>query len=215
MLQSPGAGIGRSAVIIFLVDHLLASPEPQDGGGQAAIRRTASDYVEGRRAHDPARIERALHCEMVKRDLAVDRDTGQSVLDHGGAMRLVLAARGTPGETPAAPDHDQECNVAILDIFGNSASVRIETDGAVDYLHLVRWNDEWKIINMLDETRSAEQRSAPIRVLPARLPTFVDIVFRRTFGTIGRNTNYLHHGQRIDGFAITNVIGTLGRGIRE
>jgi len=93
---------------------------------------------------------------MVKRDVAVDRDTGQTALDHGGAMRLVQAARRASGEAPAAPDRDQECAIAILDIFGNSASVRIEAGGAVDYLHLVRWNDEWKIINVLGETRSAE-----------------------------------------------------------
>ncbi|HEX6250545.1 MAG TPA: nuclear transport factor 2 family protein [Gemmatimonadaceae bacterium] len=47
------------------------------------------------------------------------------------------------------PADQQIRNVQILDIFGNTASVRAEMSGWIDYMHLARWNGEWKIVNVL------------------------------------------------------------------
>jgi hypothetical protein len=44
-------------------------------------------------------------------------------------------------------------DVRILDIFGNTASVRIDADSWVDYLHVAKWNGRWVIINVLWELR--------------------------------------------------------------
>jgi hypothetical protein len=41
-------------------------------------------------------------------------------------------------------------------VFGNVATVRIDAHEWVDYLHLIRWNGEWKIIHVLWELKDAE-----------------------------------------------------------
>jgi hypothetical protein len=43
--------------------------------------------------------------------------------------------------------------VKILDIFRNTASVRAEMSGWIDYMHIAKWNGEWKIVNVLWETK--------------------------------------------------------------
>ena len=43
--------------------------------------------------------------------------------------------------------------VVILDVYENAASVRVDASGWVDYLHLIRWNGQWKIFNLLWELR--------------------------------------------------------------
>lgn len=45
----------------------------------------------------------------------------------------------------------QQKDVFILDIFENSASVKAIMSGWIDYMHMAKWNGEWKIVNVLWE----------------------------------------------------------------
>jgi hypothetical protein len=134
---------------LLAVTVLAAEPVPKDD--EAGIRRAALDYIEGWYTNDAARMERALHPRMVKRRVARDAN-GQSSLDHGEAQRLVNATRAAPGETPR-PLGNRRREVRILDVHGNAATVKVDADEWVDYLHLVKWNGEWKILNVLWELR--------------------------------------------------------------
>jgi len=51
------------------------------------------------------------------------------------------------------PEEAWQDEVTILDIFENVASVRVDATQWIDYLHLARWNGEWKIVNVLWEMR--------------------------------------------------------------
>lgn len=143
------------SVILGLFPCLLAvTVLAADAGAQAdqaGIRRAALDYIEGWYTNDVARMERALHPQLVKRRVA--QDAGRSTLDHGDAQRLIGATRLAPGET-ARPLGNRRREVRILDVQGNAATVKVDADQWVDYLHLVRWNGEWKIINVLWELRA-------------------------------------------------------------
>jgi hypothetical protein len=70
-----------------------------------------------------------------------------------GASRLVRgAASGGGRETPVAA---QRSEVRILDIFQNTASVRVDAGPWVDYLQMIRWNRRWVILNVLWEMRKS------------------------------------------------------------
>jgi hypothetical protein len=43
--------------------------------------------------------------------------------------------------------------VKILDVFQKAASVRVDMSGWIDYLHLVKWQGRWVILNVLWEVR--------------------------------------------------------------
>ena len=43
--------------------------------------------------------------------------------------------------------------VRILDVFGPTASIRVDADEWIDYMHLAKVDGEWKIVNVLWEMR--------------------------------------------------------------
>lgn len=135
----------------FLVASVLAG-DPGRQSDQAAIRAAALDYIEGWYTSDAARMEQALHPQMVKRRVVQDPAGRESSLDHGDARRLIEATRPPPG-APRRPLGNRRRDVSILDVHGNAATVKIEAEDWVDYLHLVRWNGEWKILNVLWDLR--------------------------------------------------------------
>jgi hypothetical protein len=148
----------RSALLAlfpcFLAATVLAA-DPSPPSDQTAIRRASLDYIEGWYTNDVERMRRALHPQMVKRRVVQAVD-GNSSLDHGDAERLIQATRLGPGEA-ARPLGSRRREVRILDVHGNAATVKVEADQWVDYLHLAKWNGQWKIVNVLWELHPPTQ----------------------------------------------------------
>ncbi len=135
-----------------------AAARAQTPADSLAIRQAALDYIEGWYAGDGDRMARALHPELVKRILV--RDTLGNVWIGGmGATQLVRGTRTGGGtRTPAA---ERRTEVRILDIFQNAASARIDAGGWIDYLQLVRWREQWVILNVLWEIRQSTPGRRP------------------------------------------------------
>ena len=142
----------RMTTCVLAICMAMAAPAAaQTTADSAAIRQAALDYIEGWYEGNGERMERALHPELAKRIVNTNPANGRSVLGQQSAMTLVLnTRRGGGKETP--PDQQRK-DVRILDIFGNTASVRIDAGTWVDYLHVARWNGRWVIVNVLWENR--------------------------------------------------------------
>jgi hypothetical protein len=109
------------------------------------IRAAALDYAEGWYTGDAKRMERAVHPDLAKRIAArggLESMTAQTLVEDTG--------RGGGRRTPK---EKQLADVKILDVFGNAASVRLEMSGWIDYMHLAKFGDEWKIVNVLWEMK--------------------------------------------------------------
>ena len=140
------------SVILALAGILLVAPASaaQTAADTAGIRQTALDYIEGWYEGNAERMERAVHPDLAKRIVNTDQ-RGRSVLGHQSAMTLVQGTRRGGGrETPAA---EQRKDVRILDIFSNTASVRVDASTWIDYMQIAKWNGRWVIINVLWENR--------------------------------------------------------------
>ncbi|MBD0319612.1 MAG: nuclear transport factor 2 family protein [Gemmatimonadetes bacterium] len=130
-------------------------PAPATAADSAAIKRAALDYIEGWYTGDAERMRRALHPQLAKRAVESD-DKGESWLGDQGADALIHATRrGYGTDVPAA---ERRTEARILDIYGDLASVRLNSTKLVDYMHLVRWNGEWKILNVLWDLRPEHKR---------------------------------------------------------
>jgi hypothetical protein len=114
----------------------------------AAIEKAALDYIQGYYSGSPERMERALHPELAKRIVRVGED-GEPVLENMTAQTLIDIA-GRMAQRPV-PEEEWVDDVKILDVYENTAAVRIDASQWIDYLHLARWNGEWKIVNVLWE----------------------------------------------------------------
>src|ERR1041385_8174960 len=99
---------------------------------EAAIRKTALNYIEGWYEGDAARMESALHPELAKRMIYTDPKSGRSQFHHMGAMALVQGTRMGGGKQ--TPKEKQLKEVTILDRFNNAAVVKIVASDWIDYL---------------------------------------------------------------------------------
>jgi ketosteroid isomerase-like protein len=100
------------------------------------ITRTVLDYFEGWFDGDVARMDRALHPELVK------RWSGGTT---SKARMLELTARGEG----VKDGEDRRLDVAIEDVQEDIASVTVPSAVYHEYLHLIRTDDGWRIANTL------------------------------------------------------------------
>lgn len=143
----------RHALHIAFVALALSAPalSAQTAADSAAIRATAHDYIDGWYSGDAARMERALHTHLAKRLVYTDAQ-GRSRLVDITAAELVQSTRAGLGKIPPAQWQD---SVTILSVFGSDAVVRIEATTWVDFLEEIKWDGEWKILNVIWENRPA------------------------------------------------------------
>ena len=140
-----------AVLVLFLTPALHVSPAAaQTAEDSAGIRAAALDYIEGWYAGDGERMERALHPHLAKR-FVEDLPDGSIRLTHTSALELVWQTRG--GGASSVPEADRRTDVRILDVFQDVASVRVDAHGWIDYMHIARFGDEWRIVNVLWEIR--------------------------------------------------------------
>lgn len=121
---------------------------------RASIRAVALDCIEGWYAGDRARVERALHPQLAKR--VVERD-GRTLRRTSAAMMLDWTQAGRGGGTPTA---ERRAEVTILDVFERAASVKVQAQSWVDYLHMAKIDGRWIIVNVLWEPDPATLEGA-------------------------------------------------------
>ncbi len=130
----------------------------QTDADREAIKRTALNYAEGWYEGNADKMESALSPDLAKRIVRTN-DKGQSSVSQMTAMALVQGTRAGYGKQ--TPKDEQQKDAAILDVFGNAATVKIEMRDWIDYLHIGKINGKWLIINVLWETKPKKDEKKP------------------------------------------------------
>lgn len=112
------------------------------------IRRTALDYLESQHSPNPQQMEQALHPRMVKRTFWNNKATGKDYLRETTADFMVILAEIYNKDGDKFPSSPRK-EVKLLDISDRTASVKLLADEWIDYMHLVKLNGSWKIVNVL------------------------------------------------------------------
>ncbi|MFA6470078.1 MAG: nuclear transport factor 2 family protein [Bacteroidota bacterium] len=125
----------------------------QSAKDSADIRAAALNYVEGWYEGNAERMARAVHPKLAKRivDWNDDVTKNENVLSEMNGERLVENTKKAYGKS--TPKERQIKNITILSINNNTASVKAEMSDWYDFMHIGRWNGEWKIINVLWEMK--------------------------------------------------------------
>jgi hypothetical protein len=148
----------RMLIYLLILTAFMALPRysmTEEQGDEAAIKRAALDYIEGWYEGDAERMERALHPEWAKRIVYTNPETERSRLEQMSAMTLVQYTRAGYGKQ--TPVEKRQMNVTILDKYENVASVKVIATDWIDYLHVAKYNGEWKIINVLWEMKPKKE----------------------------------------------------------
>lgn len=155
--------------------HLLLALAVADVGGAppqaaadlekdtAAIVEAALNYADGYYTGSGDRMARAVSPMLTKRGL-VSRPGVEPFLVQMNAEMLVDAARSGRGKIDP-----EKRNLApkVLDVEGDVASAQVFTSGFNDYLHLVKRNGEWRLVNVLWHPPATDAGSAPDADRPA------------------------------------------------
>lgn len=134
-------------IIAFFVIGTL-SVQAQTAQDTVDIKRVALAYIESQHTPNPKQMEDALHPRVVKRSVFKNKKTKKDYVSEYSAENLVILAEtyNTAGDKfPKAPKKD----LKLLDVSALTASVKLIADEWFDYMHLVKTNGEWKIINVL------------------------------------------------------------------
>jgi hypothetical protein len=108
---------------------------------QEEITGAVLDYFEGWFDGDVARMDRALHPDLVKRE----RGTTLGITTKERMVKLTAEGEGRE----AAAGRTLDIDIEIEDVSEDIASVTVRTAVYYEYLHLVQTPDGWKIANAL------------------------------------------------------------------
>ncbi len=143
------------AVAMFAI---LPSAGAQTPDEKTAIRQAALDYLEGWYQGDAARMDRALHKELMKRAIFGAGNAEQFV--NLTKPQMVEATEKGGGKNRPAPTRN--IKVEVLDVYHNIATVRTECADYIDYLHLAKSEGQWKIINVLWQNVVTEHKQIAV-----------------------------------------------------
>ena len=102
------------------------------------IAKTLRDYFEGWYDADAARMESALHPELVKRSYKLTRILTKN--------EMVEMTRNGEGREDG---RDRSLTISVHGVHGDIASATVESAVYHEYVHLLRTDDGWKIVGTL------------------------------------------------------------------
>lgn len=103
-----------------------------------AIEGAARAYFDSWFEGDPERMIRVVHPQLAKRRTA---ENGTELVEIRAGDVIEDAARGPKIE------FDRTYDVRIVEVGPDMASVVVHSDPFTEYLHLGRFDGEWKIVN--------------------------------------------------------------------
>jgi len=140
-------------------NHVVPPVQQATAEDIQAITEASRDYAEGWFTADAEQMRRSLHPQLVKRTIWHDlqKDTWQPSNSHD-AESMVGITRNGGGS--ALAESEKVFEIVVLDVFRDIATVKVYSYPYMDYLHLVKINDRWSILNCLYEVRVGEQTFA-------------------------------------------------------
>jgi peroxiredoxin len=141
----------KSVLSMYILSFLsLSFCSAQNAGAirqdTIAINQTALDYIEGYYSGDVTRVERAIHSDLNKAALRDLSQTGRTIIAYTTHSALIENTRAKVGLLNDTARHIQ---IHILNIDGVFANVKVISAQFTEFLQLVHFNSQWKIINVL------------------------------------------------------------------
>ncbi|MEL1253442.1 nuclear transport factor 2 family protein [Flavobacterium sp. DGU38] len=120
------------------------------------IKRVALAYIEAQHTPNPKLMEGALHPRMVKRSVFRSKSAKKDYVSEFFTENMVILAETYNVKGDKFPKNPRK-EIKLLDVSAKTASVKLLADAWIDYMHIVKTNGEWKIINVLWQYNDVSQ----------------------------------------------------------
>ncbi len=138
---------------LFLLGNIAFAQTKQDS---LEIKQAALNYIESQHNPNPKQMEKALHPRMVKRTFWKDKATGKDYVRETTTESMILLAESYNKNGDKFPSTPKK-NVTLLDVSERTASVKLVADEWIDYMHIIKLNGTWKIVNVLWQFNDTKQ----------------------------------------------------------
>ena len=133
-----------SLFILVLIFSFTAQAQLDD---RDAVKQAALDYIESVYEVNPAKVERSVHPELVKRGFFIKKNETVYSPHTMTFNELVELSKNYNKKGQLPKDAPKE--VVVFDVSDQTASVKVTAIWGIDYMHLAKYEGKWKIINIL------------------------------------------------------------------
>jgi hypothetical protein len=116
---------------------------------KAAVKAAVLNYIEGWYEGNVERMDKALHPELLKRAPRAFPPTGSMIISSLSKSNMVEYTKAGFGKK--FPKDKLKLAVTVLDVYNHVATAKSVSPEFIDFIHLVKVNGEWKILNVLWE----------------------------------------------------------------
>jgi hypothetical protein len=131
-----------------------AARQSTAGADRAAVQQAALDYIEGLYLADAARIERSVHPQLQKRGFWRDDATKpwgpQETMTYEQLVKLAQTWNAKKNRDTTIKKVD------VFEVLDQTATAKVTAMWGIDYLHLAKYDGQWKIINILWQAHPAK-----------------------------------------------------------
>jgi hypothetical protein len=138
----------KCGLLIILLVAIVSGVQAQTAQDTTEIKRSALAYIEAQHVPNPKLMEGALHPRMVKRSVFKNKATKKEFVSEYFTENMIILSESYNAKGDKFPQNPKK-EVKLLDVSALTASVKLIADTWIDYMHLVKVNGEWKIINVL------------------------------------------------------------------
>jgi hypothetical protein len=138
-------------ILALVFAFSLAAQEKTDlEKEKAAVKAAVLNYIEGWYEGNVDRMNKALHPELLKRTPRAFPPTGGQIVSSLSKTNMLEYTKAGFGKK--FPKDKLKLSVTVLDVYKHVATAKSVSPEFIDFLHLVKVNGEWKILNVLWES---------------------------------------------------------------
>jgi hypothetical protein len=137
----------KAALAIGTAFVIALSPLPTEDEDRKAVERAVLDYVEAFYEMKPELLERSVHEDLTK--FGFWRRPGDEEY-RGSPMsfdQAVTVAKTWNKDGKAGDDAPKK--VEVFDLMDQTAVAKLTAQWGIDYMHLAKFDGEWKILHVL------------------------------------------------------------------
>ena len=111
-----------------------------------AVIETSEKYIRAFYENQPSWLEEVLHPALIKRTLKSFKGSDEFVQTNGKSEMVELSkVFNVSGKF----NKNSKAEIELLDLYQEIATVKLTAEGWIDYLHLIKVNGRWQIVNVV------------------------------------------------------------------
>lgn len=131
---------------MFFMSSLISLNVHSQFKDSLAVVVTTEKYILAFYESKPELLAEVLHSELIKRTIKTLPDSNKILFTNNKIEMVELSKKFN---TQGKYDSKSEAKIELLDLFKEMATVKLTAENWIDYIHLVKINGKWQIINVI------------------------------------------------------------------